>query len=61
MSITNFEDCTLAQVSAIVGKEMDSVIIVDGSNNKYKELVRRGIFSDLIEESGTYHDFIEKL
>lgn len=61
MSITNFEDCTLEQVSAIVGKEMDSVIIVDGSNNKYKALVRRGIFSDLIEESGTYHDLIEKL
>jgi len=57
----NFEDCTLEQASDIVGMEMDSVVIVDGNNNKYRALVRRGIFSDLIDENGSYHDLIEKL
>lgn len=38
-----------------------AVIVVDGEADCYKCLVRQGIFTDFIEQRGSYHDIIEKL
>jgi diguanylate cyclase (GGDEF)-like protein len=57
----DFENCTLENVVAFVTEEVDSVIVVDGKNDRYKTIVRKGLFVDFIEEQGLYKDLIAKL
>lgn len=62
MSEKRIEDYTLNDVVGLLEESVDAVIIADSKENKYKTLVRRGFFSDnLVEETGNYHDLIEKL
>lgn len=56
------EDYTLNDVVGLLEESVDTIVIADSKENKYKTLVRRGFFSDnLVEETGNYHDLIEKL
>lgn len=61
MGTIDFENCTLENVVAFVTEEVDSVIVVDGKNDRYKTIVRKGLFVDFIEEQGLYKDLIAKL
>jgi len=62
MSEKRIEDYTLNDVVGLLEESVDTIIIADSKENKYKTLVRRGFFSDnLVEETGNYHDLIEKL
>ena len=61
MGTIDFENCTLENVVAFVTEEVDSIIVVDGKNDRYKTIVRKGVFVDFIEEQGLYKDLIAKL
>lgn len=61
MGTIDFENCTLENVVAFVTEEVDSVIVVDGKNDRYKTIFRKGVFVDFIEEQGLYKDLIAKL
>lgn len=52
----SFED-TVSFISSSVG----ALLVVDGSTDRYKSIIRRGIFEDYISETGTYNDLIAKL
>lgn len=55
------ESYTMEDISRIMQENVDAVLIVDASINKYKAINRRGIFEKLISEEGEYRDLIEKL
>ena len=61
MGTIDFENCTLENVVDYVTQEVDSIIVVDGKNDKYRTIVRKGFFTDFISERGAYSDLIQKL
>lgn len=61
MSTKSINDYTLGDAVEYIEKNVDSIIIVDGDKDLYRALVRKGFFSDFIEETGSYHDLMEKL
>lgn len=61
MDLKKIEDYTLDDISEIFKEKVDAVIIIDVELNSYKSVTRKGIFSDIIEDNGNYHDLIEKL
>jgi diguanylate cyclase (GGDEF)-like protein len=61
MEIKEIEEYTIDDISEIIKEKVDAILIIDVELNRYKSLSRKGIFSDIIEEGGEYHDLIEKL
>ena len=52
---------TVEDLPEIFQENIDAIIIVDSTINEYRSLVRKDIFKELVEETGTYHDLIERL
>ncbi|MCQ2469759.1 MAG: GGDEF domain-containing protein [Ruminococcus sp.] len=48
-------------IAEIIREEIDAVFIVDAESNSYRAILQKGIFADMFEKSGKYHDIIEKL
>ncbi|MBO7583246.1 MAG: GGDEF domain-containing protein [Treponema sp.] len=48
-------------VSDLLYKKVDSIIIVDATNNTYETIKKTGFFEKFIDSSGSYNDLIEKL
>ena len=61
MSIINFDDFSYEDAIKFIDANADCMIIADGDADKYKALVKRGIFDDIIKDSGSYHDLIKLL
>lgn len=61
MALKKVEDYTLEDVSEIFKEKADAIIIINAELARYKSVSKKGIFSDMIEEHGSYHDLIEKL
>lgn len=61
MDLKKVEDYTLNDVSEIFREKVDAILIINAELDCYKSICKKGIFSDLIEESGNYRDLIEKL
>ena len=61
MSKIDINSFSFADAMALVGKNVDAIYVVDGAANKYKTLVKKGIFSNFINDEGFYKDLIEKL
>lgn len=61
MDLKEIEHYTLDDVSEIFKKEVDAILIINAEHNCYKSISKKGILSDIIEESGNYYDLIEKL
>ena len=45
----------------ILNDNVDAIVMVDTTIGKYRSIVRRNVFVNLIDEVGEYHDFIEKI
>jgi hypothetical protein len=61
MDLRKIENYTLDDVAEIFKDKADAVIIINAELDRYKSISRKGIFSDIIKESGNYQDLIEKL
>ena len=61
MDSIDFENCTIENITDFITNEVDSVVIVDGKNDRYRAIMRKGVFDGFIDETGRYHDLIEKL
>lgn len=61
MSTINLENCSLENVVNFITQEVDAIIAVDGKNDKYKAIARKGLFSEIVEEEGKYNDLIKTL
>lgn len=55
------ENYDIEKATDFMRENAGAVIVVDGEADCYKCLVRQGIFTDFIEQRGSYHDLIEKL
>ena len=55
------ENYDIEKATDFMRENAGAVIVVDGEADCYKCLVRQGIFTDFIEQRGSYHDIIEKL
>jgi len=61
MAFKQVEEYTLDDVSEIFKEKADAIIIINAELARYKSVSKKGIFSDMIEEHGSYYDLIEKL
>ena len=55
------ENYDIEKATDFMRENAGAVIVVDGEADCYKCLARQGIFTDFIEQRGSYHDIIEKL
>lgn len=52
---------TSEDVINLFGKLVDVIIVVDKSTDKYRAVIRRGLFTDLFDEEGDYNELIQTL
>ncbi|MCR4696952.1 MAG: GGDEF domain-containing protein [Lachnospiraceae bacterium] len=57
----NFNNVTLEVAAEFVKNNVDCVLVVDIKTNTYKTIIKKGIFEDIIDETGDYPDLIQKL
>ena len=57
----NFNNVTLEVAAEFVKNNVDCVLVVDIKTNTYKSIIKKGIFEDIIDETGDYPDLIQKL
>ena len=57
----NFNNVTLEVAAEFVKNNVDCVLVVDIKTNTYKSIIKKGIFEDIIDETGDYPDLIKKL
>ena len=58
MKDKNITDYSIEDAAELFLGNVDALVVVDSSIDTYKAVVRRGIFEDFLEESGSYHDLI---
>lgn len=57
----NMDQITFGKALDSFGKSVGAMVIADQKADSYRALVRRGIFAELLDESGTYTELIQKL
>ena len=57
----NFDTVTFENALEYLGNTVGAMLIADQNADRYRALVRRGIFQDLLSENGTYKDLVQKL
>ena len=61
MNEKKFEELMLDDALDIFSNDIDAILLADAKANTIRTLVKRGVFSDFIEDSWKYTDLIEKL
>ena len=61
VSMNNIGDLDFNEVTGYVEQNVDAVLLVDGNADTYKSIIRRGIFTEYVNESGSYNALIKKL
>ena len=56
-----FDQFTFEDAVAFLGAHVGAILIADQSADRYRTLVRRGMFQELLAEEGTYKDLVQKL
>ncbi|MBQ4276293.1 MAG: GGDEF domain-containing protein [Lachnospiraceae bacterium] len=57
----NFNNVTLEVAADFIKNNVDAVLVVDIKTNVYKAIIKKGIFADIIDDTGDYPDLIQKL
>ena len=57
----NITDYTIEEITQFIKANLDAVLLVDAETDTYKTVVKRGMFTDFIDETGSYKALIEKL
>ena len=55
------EDYTKEDLVDILNETVDAIVIVDSKIDKYRSIARKGIFANLLKETGSYEDLIQKI
>ncbi len=55
------EDYTAEDLLILLNENVDAIVIVDTTLNRYRAIARRGIFMEILDECGDYKELIEKL
>jgi diguanylate cyclase (GGDEF)-like protein len=61
MDSENMGNYTLSDVLEIIKEKVDAILIINAEIDTYKSIIRKGIFTDVIKESGGYNELIEML
>lgn len=61
MDSSRIEALSADDAIAFFKDNVGALAIIDGKADTYKTVIRRGIFSNIIADGGSYHDLIEKL
>lgn len=56
-----YEDFTLQDASEYIVRGIDAIFIIDADNDSYRALVKKGLFEDFIEDTGSYKALTQKL
>ena len=56
-----FEDFTFQDASEYIVRGIDAIVIIDADNDSYRALVKKGLFEDFIEDTGSYKALTQKL
>ena len=54
-------DISFEQALEYYGRSISALLVVDENTDSYRSVVRKGIFLDLLDESGTYANLVQKL
>lgn len=54
-------DYNVNDIIDIFMSHVDAAIVVDAELDQYRTIIKRGIFVDYLDDTGNYHDMIEKL
>lgn len=54
-------DYTVEDMLVLLNENVDAIVMVDTTIKKYRAITRKSIFKDIIDETGGYDDFIQKL
>lgn len=57
----NMDQITFGQALDYLGRSVGALVIADQNADSYRALVRRGIFQELLGESGTYKELMQAL
>lgn len=55
------EDYSVEDIPELIKGYVDAVVVADYELNKYRSIFRKGMFENLLDDEGSYHDLIEKL
>ena len=55
------ESYTMEDISVILRENVDAVLLVDASINKYRTISKHGFLDTFIADEGEYNELIEKL
>ena len=61
MEVKALEEYTPNDLLSALEDNVDAIVMVDAKLNKYSSLSRKGVFLDVLDETGNYNDLIEKL
>ena len=61
MDLSRIDHYTPDDVADILKEKVDAILLINAELDTYKSISLKGIFTDIIKESGNYHDLIEKL
>ncbi|MCR5743946.1 MAG: GGDEF domain-containing protein [Lachnospiraceae bacterium] len=56
--ISKYQD---RDASMLFGQNVDAIIMVDATNNRYHSIIRNGFFERFIDEDGDYNELVETL
>ena len=54
------EDYTKEDLLNILDETVDAIVIVDSKLNTYRSIIRKGVFAELLGETGVYEDLIQR-
>ena len=57
----NITDYTVEDIVQFIKGNIDALLLVDAQTDTYKTVIKRGMFTNFIDEEGSYKDLIEKL
>ncbi len=56
-----YEDFTFQDASEFIVKGIDAAVVINSETDSYRTLVKKGLFEDFIEETGSYKALTQKL
>ena len=55
------DDFTLQDAASFIERGIDAIVLVDSESDTYKTLVKKGMFTDFIDDAGSYNALTQKL
>lgn len=61
VNLQSIDSVTFEDVLAYIGNSVGALAVANQSTDQYRSIVRRGVFQQLLDETGTYGDLVQKL